>query len=124
MDMKIALRQARSAVGLATHLGRGVGRVAADALVGRRAGLPRSVAGLSETVLSAVMGIDVNSVSVLDADAGTSSRARLALTGVGVPQTVFVKLTAQTAATRLMGELGRLGHTEVRFYRQLAPELT
>lgn len=122
--MKIALRQARSAVGLATHLGRGVGRVAADALVGRRAGLPRSVAGLSETVLSAVMGIDVNSVSVLDADAGTSSRARLALTGVGVPQTVFVKLTAQTAATRLMGELGRLGHTEVRFYRQLAPELT
>ncbi|PJE07103.1 MAG: phosphotransferase [Mycobacterium sp.] len=122
--MKIALRQARSAVGLATHLGRGVGRVATDALVGRRAGLPRSVAGLSETVLSAVMGIDVNSVSVLDADAGTSSRARLALTGVGVPQTVFVKLTAQTAATRLMGELGRLGHTEVRFYRQLAPELT
>lgn len=122
--MKIALRQARSAVGLATHLGRGVGRVAADALVGRRAGLPRSVAGLSETVLSAVMGIDVNSVSVLDADTGTSSRARLALTGVGVPQTVFVKLTAQTAATRLMGELGRLGHTEVRFYRQLAPELT
>ena len=122
--MKIALRQARSAVGLATHLGRGVGRVATDALVGRRAGLPRSVAGLSDTVLSAVMGIDVNSVSVLDADAGTSSRARLALTGVGVPQTVFVKLTAQTAATRLMGELGRLGHTEVRFYRQLAPELT
>ncbi|PJE13191.1 phosphotransferase [Mycobacterium sp.] len=122
--MKIALRQARSAVGLATHLGRGVGRVATDALVGRRAGLPRSVTGLSETVLSAVMGIDVNSVSVLDADAGTSSRARLALTGVGVPQTVFVKLTAQTAATRLMGELGRLGHTEVRFYRQLAPELT
>lgn len=122
--MKIALRQARSAVGLATHLGRGVGRVATDALVGRRAGLPRSVAGLSETVLSAVMGIDVNSVSVLDADAGTSSRARLALTGVGVPQTVFVKLTAQTAATRLMGELGRLGHTEVRFYCELAPELT
>ena len=35
----------------------------------------------------------------------------------------FVKIGAQTAATRLMGELGRLGHTEVRFYHQLGPEL-
>jgi hypothetical protein len=45
------------------------------------------------------------------------------LTGDGVPESVFVKIGAQTAATRLMGELGRLGHTEVRFYSQLAPEL-
>jgi aminoglycoside phosphotransferase (APT) family kinase protein len=36
---------------------------------------------------------------------------------------VFVKLAAKTAATRLMGELGRLGQTEVRFYRQLAPQV-
>jgi aminoglycoside phosphotransferase (APT) family kinase protein len=32
-------------------------------------------------------------------------------------------LAAKTAATRLMGELGRLGQTEVRFYRQLAPQV-
>ncbi|TDK88863.1 DUF1679 domain-containing protein [Mycobacterium paragordonae] len=122
--MKSSVAQARSAIGLAAHLGRGVGRVTIDALVGNRAGLPRTAGELSAGVLSDVMGAEVASASVLDADAGTSSRARLALTGGGVPETVFVKLTAQTTATRLMGELGRLGHTEVRFYRQLAPQLT
>jgi Ser/Thr protein kinase RdoA (MazF antagonist) len=47
----------------------------------------------------------------------------LVLTGRNVPDSVFVKVAAKTAATRLMGELGRLGHTEVRFYRQLAPRV-
>jgi Ser/Thr protein kinase RdoA (MazF antagonist) len=122
--MKNPVGQALSVVGLAAHLGRGVGRVTADAVVGSRAGLPRKVDELDATVLSAVMGTTVSSVGVLGSDAGTSSRARLAVTGAGVPESVFVKLAAQTAATRLMGELGRLGHTEVRFYSQLAPELT
>ena len=122
--MKNPVGQALSVVGLAAHLGRGVGRVTADAVVGSRAGLPRKVDELDAAVLSAVMGTTVSSVSVLGSDAGTSSRARLAVTGAGVPESVFVKLAAQTAATRLMGELGRLGHTEVRFYSQLAPELT
>ncbi len=122
--MKNPVGQAISVIGLAAHLGRGVGRVAADAVVGRRAGLPRTVDELDATVLSGVMGSPVSSVSVMGSDAGTSSRARLALTGDGVPESVFVKLVAQTAATRLMGELGRLGHTEVRFYSQLAPQLT
>ena len=40
-----------------------------------------------------------------------------------MPDSVFVKLAAETAATRLMGELGRLGQTEVRFYRQLARQV-
>lgn len=66
----------------------------------------------------------VTSVSVIGADAGTSSRARLALTGDGVPASVFVKMPAQTVATRLMGELGRLAQTEVLFYRELSPQLT
>lgn len=35
---------------------------------------------------------------------------------------MFVELPAETAATRLMGELGRLRDTAVRFYRQLRPE--
>src|SRR3984957_12325873 len=115
--------QALSVAGLATHLGRGIGRVTADAIVGNRAGLPRTVADLDAPTLSKVLGRTVRSVRVLASDAGTSSRARLVLTGDGVPESVFVKLGAQTAATRLMGELGRLGQTEVRFYSQLAPEL-
>jgi Ser/Thr protein kinase RdoA (MazF antagonist) len=117
------VEQAFSVAGLAAHLGRGLGRVTADTIVGSRAGLPRSVGDLDTSTLSKVMGRRVRSVRVLSSDTGTSSRARLVLTGDGVPESVFVKIGASTAATRLMGELGRLGHTEVRFYSQLAPEL-
>jgi hypothetical protein len=118
------VEQALSVVGLAAHLGRGIGRVTADAIVGSRAGLPRTVSDLNTAALSSVMGRNVRSIRVLTSDAGTSSRARLVLTGDDVPESVFVKIAAQTAATRLMGELGRLGNTEVRFYSQLAPELS
>lgn len=122
--MKDAVGQAFSAMGLVAHLGRGVGRVTADAVVGGRLGLPRTVDDVDASVLSKIMGKTVRSVRVLGSDAGTSARARLVLTGKDVPESVFVKLAAQSVATRLMGELGRLGHTEVRFYSQLAPELT
>ena len=70
------------------------------------------------------MGRRVSSVSVIGGDAGTSSRARLALTGDNVPASVFVKMPAETVATRLMGELGRLAQTEVLFYRELSSQLT
>jgi Ser/Thr protein kinase RdoA (MazF antagonist) len=123
MDMKNPVRQAFSVIGLTAHLGRGIGRVTTDAVVGDRFGLPRTVEDLDAAVLSQVMGTTVRSVRVLASDAGTSSRARLVLTGKDVPESVFVKIAAKTAATRLMGELGRLGHTEVRFYSQLAPEV-
>ncbi|MEB4211182.1 phosphotransferase [Mycobacterium sp. 94-17] len=118
--MKPSVGQAISLLGLAAHLARGAGRVAADAVVGDRFGLPRTVDGIDPAVLSRVMGTTVRSIRVLSRDAGTSSRGRLVLTGTNVPESVFVKVAAQTAATRLMGELGRLGHTEVRFYRELA----
>ncbi|ORB73503.1 phosphotransferase [Mycobacterium scrofulaceum] len=121
--MKNPAPHAVSAVSLAAHLGRGVGRVATDAVVGGRWGLPRRVQDIDAAVLSKVMGAAVRSVRALSSDAGTSSRARLVLTGRNVPDSVFVKLAAKTAATRLMGELGRLGHTEVRFYRQLASQV-
>ncbi|WP_196772689.1 phosphotransferase [Mycobacterium colombiense] len=121
--MKNPVGQAFSIVGLAAHLGRGAGRVATDAVVGGRFGLPRTVEDIDPAVLSRVMGTTVRSIRVLSRDAGTSSRGRLVLTGKNVPESVFVKVAAQTAATRLMGELGRLGQTEVRFYRELAPQV-
>jgi Ser/Thr protein kinase RdoA (MazF antagonist) len=124
IDMKNPVGQAYTAIGLAAHLGRGVGRVATDAVVGGRLGLPRTVEDIDAAALSKVMGTTIRSVRVLCSDAGTSSRARLVLTGKDAPESVFVKVAAQTAATRLMGELGRLGHTEVRFYSQLAPQVT
>src|SRR5208283_3145243 len=122
--MRSVVEQAFSVIGLAAHLGRGVGRLTTDAVVGDQLGLPRTVEDIDAAVLSKVMGTTVRSVRVLRSDAGTSSRARLVLTGKDVPESVFVKIAAKTAAARLMGELGRLGHTEVRFYSQLAPQLT
>src|SRR5205807_1534070 len=100
IDMKDAVGQAFSMMGLAAHLGRGVGRVTTDAVVGSRLGLPRTVDDVDASVLSRIMGRTIRSVRVLGSDAGTSSRARLVLTGKDVPESVFVKLAAQTAATR------------------------
>lgn len=112
------------AVGLAAHLSRGMGRIATDAVAGRLRPMPRTVADLDVRAMSKLIGRTVTSVRVLGGDAGTSSRAHLALTGTDVPASVFVKMAAETVATRLMGELGNLAATETRFYRQLAPELT
>lgn len=121
--MSVFAERIAPAAGLAAHLGRAARRIGTDALIGRARALPRTVSDLDAASLSALIGRSVDSVSVLDADTGTSSRARLALTGDGVPATVFVKTAAATLATRLMGELGNLADTETRFYRQLAPEL-
>jgi len=115
-------------VGLASHLGRGVQRIATDAVVGRIRSLPRTIADLDAPYLSQVMGQTVASVAVIGGDAGTTSRARLALTGGdpsgAVPASVFVKMLGETLTTRLMGELGRLAETETRFYNKLSAELT
>ena len=108
---------------LGAHMGHGVGRLAVDAALGRARSFPRRVADLGPEALSKVMGRTVEAVTVLDGESGTSSRARLALSGRDVPETVFVKLSAATAATRMLGELARLGETEARFYAELAPEL-
>ncbi len=110
--------------GLAAHIGHGVQRIATDAVIGRLRAIPRRIGDLDAAYLSGLIGREVESASVVGGDAGTSSRARLALSGADVPESVFVKLPAETAATRMMGELGRLGHTEVRFYQQLAAGLS
>jgi len=110
--------------GLVSHIGRGIQRIATDAAIGRVRSLPRTIDELDAAYLSQVMGRTVTSVSVIGGDAGTSSRARLALAGADVPESVFIKMPAATAATRMMGELGRLAATETRFYRELSPQLT
>ena len=108
---------------LAAHVGHGIQRLATDAALGRLRRFPRTIGDLTAESLSAIMGRHVSSLTVLDGTAGTSSRARLALAGEGVPGSVFVKMSAAAAATRMLGELARLGETESRFYKQLAPDL-
>lgn len=112
------------AVRLAAHLGRAVRRTGVDATIGRFRSTPRTIGDLDAATLSRMLGSTVTAVEVLGGDAGTSCRARLALTGQHVPETVFVKMSAGTLATRMMGELGNLADTETRFYRELAPQLS
>jgi hypothetical protein len=113
----------RPVLGLVAHLGHGVQRLATDAVVGTSRAFPRRVGDLDPKTLAKVMGRTVTSVALLDGSAGTSSRSRLALTGDDVPNTVFVKMSAETAAIRMLGEIASLGEREVRFYSQLSPEL-
>jgi Phosphotransferase enzyme family len=110
--------------GLAAHLGRGFRRLATDAALGRSRAFPRRVADLDATALSKIMGRTVTSVTILDGSVGTSSRSRLALTGEDVPPSVFVKMSAGTASTRMLGEIANLGENEVRFYKHLSSELS
>ena len=86
------------------------------------AGFPRT-SGPTPESLSAITGRAVTSATVLDGASGTSSRARLALTGTDVPESVLVKMSAAGAGIRMLGELAGLGETETNFYRHLAAEL-
>lgn len=111
-------------VGLATHLGRGFRRLITDAVVGGHRSFPRRVGDLNAEALSQIMGRRVTSVTSIDGSTGTSSRARLALEGDDVPDSIFVKMSADTAAIRMLGELANLGENEARFYSQLSSELS
>ncbi len=109
---------------LVRHLARGIGRVATDAMVRGARPFPRRIADLDAEALSRLMGRPVRSPTVLDGSAGTTTRARLRLDGDGIPGSVFVKMPATSLGGRLIGELGQLAETEVRFYRELSTELT
>lgn len=73
------MTQTRPLVALAAHLGRGVQRVAADGVLRGARAFPRRIADLDAPRVSQILGRTVTSVSVLGGDAGTTSRARLAL---------------------------------------------
>ena len=92
-----AVGQAIPLIRLAAHVGHGVQRLATDAALGGARSFPRRIEDLDADVLSQIMGRNVTSVSIVDGAKGTSSRARLALTGDDVPDSVFVKTSAATA---------------------------
>ena len=103
------------------HAAREVRRLGADRVL--RGALPRTLDGVDGALLSSLLDRRVDSVTRLDGTEGTTDRARLALTGDGVPPTVFVKTASHVAGTRLFGGLARLGEHEVRFYRDVRPGL-
>jgi hypothetical protein len=99
-----------------------VGRVGVDR-VRRRSGLPTHASALTPAHLSTILGREVTSVRPLDGTSGTTDRSRLAVTGPGMPGSVFVKTAAVDTGTRLFGGLARLGEVEVGFYREVRPGL-
>jgi aminoglycoside phosphotransferase (APT) family kinase protein len=94
--------------------------------------IPRDIDALDASWLTRALepafpGVRVAAVERLDGHAGTTTRARLRLTCHGAgggsppPTSVFVKLPPSDLKTVLFGGLMRLGATEVRFYREIAP---
>jgi hypothetical protein len=59
-------------IGLASHLGRGVQRIATDAIVDRVRSLPRTIGDLDATGLSQIMGRTATSVAVIEATRASS----------------------------------------------------
>ncbi|MFN8225569.1 MAG: aminoglycoside phosphotransferase family protein [Mycobacterium sp.] len=106
-----------------THLAQGARRLAVDSALGGRRSFPRTVGDLTAENLSAITGRRITGAALLDEEPGTSTHARLALTGDDVPGSVFVKMSAGSIGIRMLGELAGLGETEARFYRHLAPDL-
>ncbi|WP_264024467.1 hypothetical protein [Mycolicibacterium insubricum] len=66
MSLDVA-KQIGPAYRLGAHLAHGIARVGVDAALGARRSFPRAVADLDAACLSAVLGKEVESVTVLDA---------------------------------------------------------
>ncbi len=102
-------------------MAREVRRLVADRVLS--GSLPRTVDAVTPELLSEVLGGRVETITRVDGTEGTTDRVRLALTGEGVPDSVFVKIASHAPGNRLFGGLASLGETEVRFYRDVRPGL-
>ena len=104
-----------------------------DGAAARLTGLPTRVGDVDARWLEAALserypGAQLRGFEVLDAHSGTTSRARIALDyatrGSGdPPQTIFLKITPPGFVSRLFLGATGIGQNEVRFYRDLRPEL-
>ncbi len=105
-------------------VGRVVGEVGRTATQRWRAGaVPRTPGDITAPWLTELIGRRVDAIAVCDEEQGTATRARLRLTGDGVPETVFVKTTPRRPIERLFHNVYGLGETEAFFYRLVAQEL-
>jgi Phosphotransferase enzyme family len=105
--------------------GRIVAEMARTAVERWRAGeVPRIPTDITAAWLSELIGRRVDAVTVCDEEHGTATRARLALVGDGVPETVFVKTTPTRPVERLFNNVYGLGEAEAVFYQKVAPEIT
>ena len=88
-----------------------------------RSDLPRDLSEVDARWLAHVLGADVRTVEFVGENSGTTTRARLRVTGGNgaLPPTLFLKLAPTERRTRLFVNLMGLGRQEVAFYRQVQP---
>jgi aminoglycoside phosphotransferase (APT) family kinase protein len=115
-------------------------RLGLDRLRPRASGLPRSLDDLDARFVAEALGAPVARIERLDRQHGTTSRARIALhpsrdapsppripprrsEDLRIPATVFAKLPARRFVEAWFGSMLALGGNEVRFYREVAPEV-
>ena len=85
--------------------------------------IPATTADLTAAWLSGALGTDVRSVSVLDAHSGTTGRAKIAVEGDGLPDTLFVKLQPFDEEQRSFLQMIGLGVSEATFYAAVGDDL-
>jgi aminoglycoside phosphotransferase (APT) family kinase protein len=116
-------------LGSAALVAREAGRIALDRLGPGRSSVPATVADVTPPWLTTTLrlGAQVDVADLLDEDAGTTTRVRVGLhwnkAADGLPSSVFVKIAPRPFKTRLFANLMALGDREVRFYRQIRPDV-
>lgn len=85
--------------------------------------IPASVDEVTPAWLGGALQAEVSAVEVLDAHSGTTGRARLRVSGDGVPDTVFVKLQPFAEEQRRFLAMTGLGVAEARFYAAVGNDL-
>jgi len=95
-------------------------RTVRDAHSRARSDLPRHLDSVDAAWLARFTDRRITAVEVLGRDSGTTTRARVKLTGDDrVPATVFVKLAPTERRTRIFVNLMGLGRQEVAFYNRV-----
>jgi aminoglycoside phosphotransferase (APT) family kinase protein len=85
--------------------------------------LPVEVDECTASFFTDALDTTVESAQLLDRSSGTTGRARFALRGEKVPETVFVKLAPFDERQRKFVDQVGMGVAEARFYRDLAFEV-
>jgi aminoglycoside phosphotransferase (APT) family kinase protein len=117
-----------------SRLARSAGSHAVDALIPARRRFPARLEDITPEWLEAALqaacpGARLNGFRVVDEHAGTTSRARIALSYAdpgeagAPPERLFLKLTPADWATRIFVDLTGIGRSELQFYQSLRAEL-
>lgn len=103
-------------------------------LLPQRDGVPNAVEGitsdwLGDSLAATYPGIEVESCTLMGGHSGTTTRERIGYTLSGtdvpsdIPKTFFLKITPDSAATKIFAGIFRLGRSEVGFYNHIAADV-